>query len=108
MLDEPTKGDGNCWVRAVVQQLERPEILQQVNARTREVMKVSKSNRYLVLKSKIAEFATTSEHPTITEAKESFQTKGQGMVDQVFWEDHWKVLGKDKEWSDENMVQATA
>ena len=95
MLDEATKGDGNCWVRAVVQQLERPEILQQVNARTREVMKVSMSNRYLVLKSKIAEFATTSQHPNIKEAKDSFQIKGQGKVDNISWEDHWKVLEKD-------------
>ena len=74
MLDEATKGDGNCWVRAVEQQLERPEIREQMNARTREVMKVSKSNRFLTLKSKIAEFAVTSQHPTITEAKESFHT----------------------------------
>ena len=108
MLDEETKGDGNCWVRAVEQQLERPEISQQMNARTREVMNVRSPSRYLALKSKIAEFAITSQHPTITEAKESFQTEGQGMVEQVFWEDHWNVLGKDKEWSDENMVQATA
>ena len=28
-LDEATKGDGNCWVRAVQQQLERPELGQQ-------------------------------------------------------------------------------
>ena len=104
MLDEETKGDGNCWVRAVEQQLERPEISQQMNARTREVMNVRTPNRYLTLKSKIAEFAITSQHPTITEAKESFQTEGQGMVEQVFWEDHWKVLEKDKEWSDGGMV----
>ena len=30
------------------------------------------------------------------------------MVGQVFWEDHLKVLEKDKEWSDGVMVQATA
>ena len=87
MLDEATKGDGNCWVRAVEQQLERPEIRQQMNARTREVMSVRTPNRYLTLKSKIAKFAITSQHPTIKEAKETFQTKGQGMVDQVFWEE---------------------
>ena len=108
MLDDATKGDGNCWVHAVIQQLERPEIMQQINARTREVMNISKLNRYLTLKSKIAEFATTSQHPNIKQAKASFQTKGQGLVEQISWEDHWKVLKKDREWSDEVMVQATA
>ena len=29
-------------------------------------------------------------------------------MDNVSWEDHWKSLKKDKEWSDEVMVQATA
>ena len=30
------------------------------------------------------------------------------MIDGVTWEDHWKTLQKDKEWSDEVMVQMTA
>ena len=41
-LDEATEGDGNCWVRAVVQQLERPEMRQQLNDRTREILKARK------------------------------------------------------------------
>ena len=107
-LDEATKGDGNCWVRAVQQQLERPELRQQLNERTKEILKVSKQHRYLKLKSDIAEFATTSSHPTILEAKSRFETEGQGKVDQISWDTHWKTLKKDKEWSDEVMVQATA
>ena len=107
-LDEATPGDGNCWVRAVVQQLERPEMRQQLNERTREILNVRKSERHLALKSRIAEFATTSRHPNILEIKEAFRREGQGQVDNVSWEDHWKSLKKDKEWSDEVMVQATA
>ena len=107
-LDEATPGDGNCWVRAVVQQLERPEMRQQLNERTREILNVRKSERHLVLKSRIAEFATTSRHPNILEIKEAFRREGQGQVDNISWEDHWKGLKKDKEWSDEVMVQATA
>ena len=68
-LDTPTQGDGNCWVRAVQQQLERPELEQQLNSRTRQVMTVRKSERYLVLKKSIAEFTITSQHPTIKRAK---------------------------------------
>ena len=75
-LDEATQGDGNCWVRAVQQQLERPELRQQLNNRTKEILKVSKPHRYLKLKSDIAEFATTSNHPTILEAKSRFGTEG--------------------------------
>ena len=41
-LDEATKGDGNCWVRAVLQQLERPELRQQLNTRTKEILNVGK------------------------------------------------------------------
>ena len=107
-LDEATQGDGNCWVRAVVQQLERPEMRQQLNNRTREILNVRKSERHLVLKSRIAEFATTSRHPNILDIKETFRTEGQGQADNISWEDHWRSLKKDKEWSDEVMVQATA
>ena len=107
-LDEATKGDGNCWVRAVQQQLERPELRQQLNERTIEILKVSKQHRYLKLKSDIAKFATTSNHPTILEAKSRFETEGQGKIDKKSWDTHWKTLKKDKEWSDEVMVQATA
>ena len=87
-LDEATEGDGNCWVRAVVQQLERPEMRQQLNDRTREILKVRKSERHLVLKSKISEFATTSRHPTILDIKETFKNKAQGYIDNISWENH--------------------
>jgi len=107
-LDTPTQGDGNCWVRAVQQQLERPELEQQLNSRTRQVMTVRKSERYLVLKKSIAEFATSSQHPTIIRVKESFENEGQGAVDGVTWESHCRKLARDREWSDELMVQATA
>ena len=107
-LDEATKGDGNCWVRAVQQQLERPELRQQLNNRTKEVLKVGKQHRYLKLKFDVAKFATTSNHPTILEAKSRFETEGQGMIDRISWDTHWNTLKEDKEWSDEVMVQATA
>ena len=107
-LDTPTQGDGNCWVRAVQQQLERPELEQQLNSRTRKVMSVRKSERYMVLKKSIAEFATSSQNPTIRRAKGSFEYEGQGAVDRVTWENHWRQLARDGEWSDELMVQATA
>ena len=96
-LDEATQGDGNCWARAVVQQLERPEMRQQLNNRTREILNVRKSERHLVLKSRIAEFATTSRHPNILDIKETFRTEGQGQADNISWEDHWRSLKKDKE-----------
>ena len=74
-LDEATKGDGNCWVRAVQQQLERPELRQQLNERTKEILKVGKQHRYLKLKSDIAEFATTSSHPRVQSIPCSFRWK---------------------------------
>ena len=107
-LDTPTQGDGNCWVRAVEQQLERPELEEQLNERTRQLLSVRKPKRYLALKKSIAEFATTSQHPTIKRAKERFENDGQGAVDGVTWENHWRQLARDREWSDEVMVQATA
>ena len=64
--------------------------------------------KYLNLKKKIAEFATTSKHPTVLALKEQFETEGQGVIDKVSWDDHWQTLQKDAEWSDEVMVQMTA
>ena len=107
-LDTPTQGDGNCWVRAVQQQLERQDMEDQLNSRTSQVMNVRKQERYLVLKKSIAEFTITSQHPTIRRAKESFEKEGQGAADDVTWESHWMKLARDKEWSDGLMIQATA
>ena len=107
-LDTPTQGDGNCWVRSVEQQLERPELEEQLNKRTQQLLSVKKPKRYLVLKKSIAEFATTSQHPTIRRAKERFEKEGQGAIDGVTWESHWSQLARDREWSDGLMVQATA
>ena len=71
-------------------------------------MTVRKSERYLELKKSIAEFAISSQHPTISRVKKSFQNEGQGAVDGVTWESHCRKLARDREWSDELMVQATA
>ena len=67
-MDEATQG-GNCWVRAVKEQLERPELGKQLNNRTKAILKVSKQNIHLKLKYDIAEFATTSSYPTILKDK---------------------------------------
>ena len=107
-LDTPTQGDGNCWVRAVQQQLERPDMVDQLNSRTRQVMSVRKQDRYLVLKKSVAEFAITSQHPTIRRAKERFENEGQGAADGVTWKSQWNKLARDRQWSDGLMVQATA
>ena len=40
--------------------------------------------------------------------KEIFRTEGQGPAEKILWEDHWRSLKKDKEWSDKVLVQATA
>ena len=89
------------------QQLQRKELRDQLNDRTKEALGAPEE-KYLSLKKKIAEFATTFEHPTVLALKEEFETKGQGLVDNVSWEDHWETLQKDAEWSDEVMVQMTA
>ena len=89
------------------QQLQRKELRDQLNDRTKEALGAPGA-KYLSLKKKIAEFATTFEHPTVLALKEEFETKGQGLVDNVSWEDHWETLQKDAEWSDEVMVQMTA
>jgi hypothetical protein len=92
----------------VEQQLERPELEEQLNERTRQLLSVKRPKRYLALKKSIAEFATTSQHPTIRRAKERFENEGQGAIDGVTWENHWSQLARDREWSDGLMVQATA
>ena len=56
----------------------------------------------------LAEFATTSQHQTIRRAKERFENEGQGAIDRITWESHWRQLARDREWSDGLMVQATA
>ena len=49
------------------------------------------------MKSDVAEFATTSSHPTVIEAKSRFEAEGQGKIDKISWDNHLKTLKKDKE-----------
>ena len=106
-LDDITGGDGNCWVRGVVQQLERTEIQIQRNIRTMEVQEGIREKSYLRLKKEISKFMTSSQHPTIQTAKTEFE-ESIGLTDDISWEDFWKKMEKDGEWANGTMVQATA
>ena len=95
-LDDITGGDGNCWVRGVVQQLERTEIQIQPNIRTMEVLDGIREESYLRLKKEISKFMTSSQHPTIQTAKTEFE-ESIGLTDDISWEDFWEKMEKDGE-----------
>ena len=79
-------------------------MVDQLNSRTRQLISVRSQERYLVLKKSIAEYMTSSQHPSIRKAKEIFENEGQGAADGVTWESQWKQLARDREWSDGLMV----
>ena len=106
-LDDITTGDGNCWARAAVQQMERTELQIQPNKRTMDVLHLTTENRFLVLKRLISQFMTNSVHPTIQRAKTEFD-ESVGLTDNITWEEFWKKMERDGEWANGTMVQATA
>ena len=74
-VDTEAKRYGNCWVRAVEQQLQRKDLKGQLNTMTEEALKTQEP-KDLNLKKKIAEFATTFKHHTVLKLREEFQSQG--------------------------------
>ena len=104
-LDQLTKGEGNCFLVAIIQQCKRPEIFSEL----RPLIKRLVNNRigHATLRSSIKDFITKSKLPSVARLKaqyEEFDSNARGEN----WEQYWQRMTQDKEWVDFWFVQATA
>ena len=104
-LDQLTKGDGNCFPRAIIQQCKRPEIFSQLRTLVKRLVK-DKSG-YSMLRSSVQKFILKSKLQKVGRLKTQYYEYDSNIRGE-HWEEYWHKMTEDKEWVDFSFVQATA
>ena len=104
-LDQPTEGLGNCFPIAIIQQLQRPEIFQQIRPSIQRLAK----HRYghTVLRQNVQAFMMKSRHPRVVMFRAQYE-ETEGQVSSTSWTQYWTNMVIDRTWVDYWFVQATA
>ena len=109
-LDHLTKGKGNCFMVATIQQLRREEVYERSRP---DVKKIAASMNHRLLRVGVYNWIMKNlTHPKIVSMKDLYE------LDQVIkkdlgeetktWEEYWNHMLKDGIWADNWFVQATA
>ena len=102
LLDSITKGDGNCFPTAILQQLRRPEIIENMTGHDPvQLLMMTQAG----LRRAVFQFLTTSTHSLIETWKQNFENM-TGMK----WLHYWscKHMLKSGIWADELFIRGTA
>ena len=104
-LDQLTKGEGNCFLVAIIQQCKRTEILFELRPVLTRLVKHKTGQS--TLRSCVKQFITKSKLPNVARMKAQYEefdstTRGEN------WEQYWQRMTEDKMWVDFWFVQATA
>ena len=102
VLDFITKGDGNCFPTAILQQIRRPDVIQ--NQRSHDPINLLMKTQ-AGLRRSVFEFLTRSTHPLIHSWKQNFKN-----ITDMEWKDYWsyKYMLKSGIWADEIFIRGTA
>ena len=102
VLDFITKGDGNCFPTAILQQIRRPDVIQ--NQRSHDPINLLMKTQ-AGLRRSVFEFLTRSTHPLIQSWKQNFKN-----ITDMEWKDYWsyKYMLKSGIWADEIFIRGTA
>ena len=109
-LDSLTKGKGNCFMIAIMQQLRREEVYEKC---TPEVKKIAASMNHRFLRVSVYDWVMQHlTHPKIVRMRELYNLdqdikRDLGEVTRT-WDAYWKHMLKDGIWADNWFVQAAA
>ena len=104
-LDKLTEGQGNCFPIAIIQQLRRPEIYEQLKLKDRTLTRIRDGHKALRLY--VVKFIIESENPNVERFHSQYNDLESGIAGET-WSQYWTRLSKDKVWVDFWFVQATA
>ena len=101
-LDFITKGDGNCFPTSILQQIRRPDVIE--NQRSHSPITLLMMTQ-AGLRRAVFEFLSRSTHPLI----ESWKTNFKNITD-MEWKDYWSYnhMLKSGIWADEIFIRGTA
>ena len=105
-LDSLTLGVGNCFMVAVLQQLRRPELH---NNLSDELKQMSVGLDQMKLRRFVVTFISQKQdNPQIIYMKERFAPDPELINGPKSWEEYWEKMLHDCNWADGDFVQATA
>ena len=102
VLDCITKGDGNCFPTAILQQIRRPHVIENQKSHDPTILLMMTQAG---LRRSVFEFLTRCTHPLIESWKENFKN-----ITDMEWTDYWsfKYMLKSGIWADEIFIRGTA
>ena len=110
-LDELTKGEGSCFMIAVVQQLNRKEVF---DSSREEVQELARTKDQFQLRIRVKNFICRdkADHPKVQWLKDMHDldqvAKAADNEETETWEEYWERLMRDNEWADSYFIRATA
>ena len=110
-LDQLTKGEGSCFPIAVVQQLNREEVFENIRE---DLRPLARTMDHHLLRVKVKDFICrlNRNHQKVSELKEIFSidqaAKAAAGEETKTWEEYWESMLVDTEWADAYFIQATA
>ena len=101
-LDEITRGDGNCFPRAVVQQCRRPEVHKNI-----ENSKKINTRDFMSLRNAVCNFILNTNNPSVEHFRNSY-IENEYQTSRISWDDYWYAMRQDTVWVDYKFIQGTA
>ena len=108
-LDKLTRGRGNCYPVAVLQQIRRVDILKSLG---QDLRQAALTLDHLKLRNIVTDYILSSNDVQINEMRLNFLESMKALADigenVMTWQEYWNNMRKDGTWADSYFVQATA
>ena len=102
-MDEETKGDGNCFIWALLQQCQRPEIKGSIS---KEVQEMSDTSNQQQFRYAVKNFVMNSMEERLVDYTEEFNAFSETKPFSEYWSTAYML--KSGVWADEMFIQAAA
>ena len=91
-LDQLTKGEGNCFLVAIIQQCKRPEIFSELTPLLRRVVK--QRTGHTTLRSSVQNVVTKSKLPIVARLKAQYEQYDSDIRGEN-WDKYWQRMTQD-------------
>ena len=109
LLDKLTRGEGNCFPLAILQQLCQENIFESLRG---DLKKIVTNLNHQELRKRVKEFVLTSNDERLEALKENYEISSIALADNgeatETWLQYWDRMMNNKEWVDSFFVQATS
>ena len=108
-LDKLTRGHGNCYPVAVLQQIRREDIFKSLG---QDLRQAALTLDHLKLRNMVSDYILSSNDVQVNEMRLNFIESMRALADIgeniVTWQEYWNNMRKDGTWAESYFVQATS